>query len=371
MRVDRLDAYYVVFPLISPWKTAYGSDSEVHTILVRMGSGDHEGWGETTPLYAPCYSPESSVGVYHTIREYLAPQIVGREFNSARDLLNALKHFKGNPFAKAGVEIAWWMLKAVMAGQPLHKLLGGARQTVESGAAHGVKESLDDLLAAIQQGIEAGYKRTKLKFTPDWGIEVLRAVKSAFPEHVFHIDCNAGFTFDDLPLFGEVDKLGLAMIEQPLACDDLIEHARLQARLDTPICLDESIRSVRDMRLAIEIGACGYVNIKPGRVGGLQNALDIHDLARDHGIPAWVGGMLESSLGKGINVELATLENFVYPNDIAPSSRNIREDITEPTIEFPGREGILKPSVVPGVPYLPSPERLKRFTRHAFSLSDA
>jgi O-succinylbenzoate synthase len=195
---------------------------------------------------------------------------------------------------------------------------------------------------------------------------MLKPVRANFPKHTFHIDCNSSFTLDDLALFKEVDKLGLAMIEQPLFHDDLLEHAKLQKQLDTPICLDESIKSVRDMRLAIELKSCRYVNIKPGRVGGLQSSLDIHNLARDHGIPAWVGGMLESSLGKGINLELATLSNFVYPNDIGPSSRGIKEDLTDPVLEFPGKEKVFKPSAVPGTPYLPSKEKLDKFTKHRF-----
>ena len=368
MRIDRMEVYYAVFPLVYPWVTAYGADPDAHSILVKLVSGDQEGWGESAPLYAPTYSPESAVGVYHTIREYFAPNIVGREFETARDLVNHLKHFKGNNFAKGAVEIAWWMLKANMEKKPLHQLLGGTRKVVDAGIAHGIKENVDMLMEAIQKGIDAGYKRTKLKFSRGWGLEVLGPVRRNFPKHTFHIDCNSSFTLDDLPMFKEVDKLGLAMIEQPLPHDDLIEHARLQATLQTPICLDESVKSVRDMRLAIELKSCRYVNIKHGRVGGLQSALDIHNLARDNGIPAWVGGMLESSVAVGVSVELATLENFVYPNDVGASSQFIKEDLTEPTIEFPGKERVFKPSSVPGIPYLPHPKKLAQHTREKFIL---
>ena len=368
MRIDRTEVYYVVFPLVYPWVTAYGADPDAHSILVKLVSGNYEGWGESGPLYAPTYSPESAVGVFHTIREYFAPQIVGQEFETARDLVDRLKHFKGNQFAKGAVEIAWWMLKASMEKKPLHKLLGGTRQVVDAGIAHGIKENLDMLMAAIQKGIDLGYKRTKLKFARGWGLEMLKPVRANFSKHTFHIDCNSSFTLDDLPMFKEVDKLGLAMIEQPLPYDDLIEHAKLQAQMQTPICLDESIKSVRDLRLAIELKSCRYVNIKHGRVGGLQSSLDIHNLARDHGIPAWIGGMLESSLAVGISVELATLENIVYPSDVGASSQFIKEDITEPTIEFPGKERVLKPSSVPGVPYLPHPKKLAQHTREKFIL---
>jgi O-succinylbenzoate synthase len=177
MRVEKIEVYYVTFPLIYPWRTAYGSDQDVHTILVKLYSDNSYGWGETTPLYAPCYSPESSVGVYHTIIEYIAPQILGVEMDTAFDLLDRLKHFKGNYFAKAGVEIAWWMLKAVMEGKPLHTLLGGTNKVIESGSAHGIKENIDRLMEAIQSDINGGYKRTKLKFTHGWGLDMLRSVK--------------------------------------------------------------------------------------------------------------------------------------------------------------------------------------------------
>ncbi len=368
MRIDRMEVYYVVFPLVYTWVTAYGADPHAHGILVKLVSGDREGWGEAGPLYAPTYSPESALGVYHTIREYFAPQIVGQDFGTARDLVNHLKHFKGNYFAKGAVEIAWWVLKAVMDKKPLHQLLGGTRTVVEAGIAHGIKENTDMLMEAVQKGIDAGYKRSKLKFSREWGLEVLKPVRKNFPKHTFHIDCNSSFPLKDLPLFKEVDKLGLAMIEQPLQHDDLIDHAKLQARLETPICLDESIKTIRDMRLAIELKSCRYVNIKHGRVGGLQSAIDIHNLARDNGIPAWVGGMLESSVAVGVSVELATLENFVYPNDVGSSSQFIREDLTEPTIEFPGKEKVFKPSSVPGIPYLPHPGKLARHTREKFIL---
>jgi len=308
------------------------------------------------------------LSVFHTIREFFAPSIVGQEFETARDLVARLKHFKGNYFAKGAVEIAWWLLKANIEKKPLHKLLGGTRTEVEGGVAHGIKENLDMLMAAIQKGIDAGYKRSKLKFARGWALEMLKPVRSNFPKHTFHIDCNSSFTLDDLGMFKEVDKLGLAMIEQPLAHDDLLDHAKLQSQLGTPICLDESIKTVGHMHQAIALKSCRYVNIKHGRVGGLQSALDIHNVARDNGIPAWVGGMLETSIAIGVSVELGTLDNFVYPNDIGASSLFLKEDVTEPTVEFHGKEKSLKPSSVPGIPYVPTPAKLAKHTKEKFIL---
>ena len=371
MKIDRIDAYYVALPLLYPWRTAYGEDAAVHSVLVRMFSGDLEGWGETTPLYAPTYSPETASSAFFLIKEIFGPFVVGKEWGSAAALRDSLSIFKGNPFAKAGIEIAWWVLEARMKKVPLHRLLGGSRTFVEAGQDFGIQDSIDMLLDNIEKAVQQGYKRIKLKVRPGWDLEMLRAVRSTFPRMTFHIDCNSGYTLDYLPFFKEVDRLGLAMIEQPLFHDDLVEHAELQRQISTPICLDESLKSVRDMRLAIKLKSCRYVNIKPGRVGGLQNALEIHNLARDNGIPSWVGGMLESSIGSGVNIELGTLDNFTYPGDLFPSERFYVEDLTLPAVRFaPGKLGF-EPSQVPGIPYEPVMERIERRTLMKASVKPA
>ncbi len=358
MRIDRIELYHVRMPLIYPWRTAYGEDPDIHSVLVKMISGDEYGWGETTPLRAPCYSPEWTGGVFALAKEFLAPQIVGREIESADELLNLLKHFKGNPFAKAGLEIAWWVLKAKMEGKPLHRLLGGKSHPVDVGADFGVQDSVDILLKKIQRAIDEGYPRVKLKFRLGWDINMLEAVRDAFPDYTFHIDCNAAFTLKHLKLFKKVDRFELAMIEQPLHHTDLIDHAKLQREIETPICLDESITSPRAAEKAIELESCRYVNIKTGRVGGLWNAVRIHNLFEEAGIPCWVGGMLESAVGSGISVELATLPNFKYPADIFPSKVLYIEDLASPEISLcaPGKISV---SEVPGIPYEPREDMLK------------
>ncbi|MCC6442587.1 MAG: o-succinylbenzoate synthase [Armatimonadetes bacterium] len=362
MIIDRIEAYHVALPLLYPWRTAYGEDYEVHSVLVKIASGEYSGWGETTPLYAPTYSPETALSVFICVKEFFAPRIVGQDIEYAGQINDLLAVFKGNPFAKAGVEIAWWMLEAHREGKPLHRLLGGTRRTVDAGADFGVQDSIDMLLGKVQKALNAGHKRVKLKARPGWDIEMLTAVRSAFPTATFHIDCNSGYTLADLPFFKKADKLGLAMIEQPLFHTDLIEHAELQRQLETPVCLDESIQSVRDMELALKLGSCRCVNIKAGRVGGLRNALAIHDLARDAGIPAWVGGMLESGIGSGINIELATLGNFTYPNDLFPTSAFYRQDLTEPAVTL-NSDCTFTSSTVPGIPYQPVPGRIAEVTR--------
>jgi O-succinylbenzoate synthase len=359
MRIDRIDVYYVALPLIYPWRTAYGEDPDVHSVLVRLQSGTHEGWGESCPLRGPFYSPETAMSVYYLISEFMAPLVVGREYSSAEDLLATFKWFKDNPFAKAGCEIAWWSLRAAVEGRPLHELLGGVWRPVDAGADFGVQDSYDMLLQKLQGAVDRGFKRIKLKVRPGWDLEMLQLVRSTFPRQTFHIDCNAGYSLDDLPLFKQIDKLGLAMIEQPLFHTDLLEHAELQRQIETPICLDESVKSVRDFEWALRLGACRVLNIKMGRVGGLSVAIKLHDMARDAGIPCWVGSMLESGIGAGILVELATLPNFTYPGDLFPSSFFYRQDLTEPELAL-NADCTFSPSRVAGTPYRPVLERVQR-----------
>jgi len=360
--IDAIEVYYVVLPLIYPWRTAYGEDEAIHSVLVRIFSGAHEGWGETTPFYAPTYSPETAGSAYFLLTEHFAPRLVGREIESAQELLDILSPFKGNPFAKAGIETAWWMLLAEVEGKPLHQLLGGRSRKVDAGADFGVQDSIDMLLEKIEAALYQGFKRVKLKARPGWDLEMLRAVRSTFPKATFHIDCNAGYDLSALPFFRAVDDLDLAMIEQPLHHTDLYDHAELQRQIRTPICLDESVKSVRDFELALKLGSCKVLNIKYTRVGGLLVAKRLHDLAQEHNITCWVGGMLESAIGAGIDIELATLDNFTYPNDLFPSQRFYRQDLTEPQVAL-NSDCTFTPSSVPGTPYEPVLERIEAVTR--------
>jgi O-succinylbenzoate synthase len=329
-----------------------------------MVSGEYTGWGETTPLRAPTYSPEMAFSVYHTITEFLAPPLIGRKIESAEELLDTFKFFKGNPFAKAGPEIAWWSLRAEIEGRSLHELLGGTFRRVDAGADFGVQDSYDMLLEKIQEACDKGFKRVKLKVRHGWDLEMLKVVRATFPSQTFHIDCNSGYTLDDIELFKEIDKLELAMIEQPLFHTDLLEHAELQKQIDTPICLDESITSIRCFEWALRLKSCRVLNIKTGRVGGLSVAVKLHEMAQNAGIPCWVGSMLESGIGEGILVELATLNNFTYPGDLFPSDFHYRQDITEPAVTL-NDDCTFTPSRVPGTPYKPVLERVKAAALHS------
>ena len=370
MRIDRIDLYHVAMPLISPWRTASGEDAVIESVLVRMTGDGVSGWGEASPLAAPTYSPEWAASVFQTMKTWLAPRLAGQDIASGQELQQRLALFKGNPFAKGGLDLAWWDLHARLQNQPLHRILGGTDPTVVVGEDFGVLDSVDELLGKVGAALAAGFPRVKLKFRPGWDLPMVRAVRAAFPDAVLHIDCNSGYRLEDAPLFRALDELNLAMFEQPLGHDDLVDHAALQQQVRTPICLDESITSVDSARQALQLGSCRYVNVKPGRVGGLTNAVAIHALCRERGVPCWVGGMLESAVGVAHCIALATLPGFTYPADIFPSRRFYRQDLAEPEIALSGVAQV-RALDVPGIGTAPDRERLSRLTRqHAVITPD-
>jgi len=359
MKIERIDLYRVAMPLISPWRTAYGDDAVIESVLVRMTGGGGIGWGEASPLAAPTYSPEWAAGVFQVARDWLAPRLVGQDVPSGDRLQELLAVVKGNPFAKGGLDLAWWDLHARLQGKPLYRVLGGTTPIAAVGADFGVQDTLDQLLEKVGAAVTAGFRRVKLKFRPGWDLPMVRAVRSAFPNAVLHIDCNSGYTLADVPMFRALDEFNLAMYEQPLAHDDLLDHAELQRQVRTPICLDESITSVAKARKALAIGACRNVNVKPGRVGGLTPARAIHDLCRAQRVPCWVGGMLESAVGVAHCVALATLPGFTYPADIFPSRTYYRQDLAEPEIVLSAPSEV-RALEQPGIGTAPDPERLAR-----------
>jgi O-succinylbenzoate synthase len=348
-------------PLLYPWRTAYGEDYVIESVLVKMSSGDLAGWGEASPLAAPNYSAEWAAGVYILVRDWLAPRLLNDEIESGDQLQESLTGFKGNYFAKASLDTAWWDLQAKRAGKPLWKVLGGSSSTVEVGADFGVMDSIDDLLKAVEGAVESGFKRVKLKFRPGWDLDMVRSVRGAFPHLTFHIDCNSGYRLKDRKVFEALDEFGLAMIEQPLAHDDLMDHAKLQRMIQTPICLDESLTSPEKAAKAIEIGAARYFNIKPGRLGGITRATRIIQDAERAGIPCWIGSMLESGVGASHCLALATLSNIKYPSDIFPSRRYFKKDLAYPEHELSGPSQMTA-STDMGIGCAPDDELLARQT---------
>jgi len=368
MRITGIELFHVRMPLLQPWRTAYGEDAAIETVLCRMSSGSVEAWGEASPLAAPCYSPEWAGGVLETCASWLAPGLIGLDIESGEELQARLAVFKGNPFAKGVLDSAWWNLKSRLEGRPLHELFGATRNHVAVGADFGVMNSLDELMAAVGAAVAQQFARIKLKFRPGWDLPVVRAARAAFPGTTFHIDCNSGYTLADEPLFHELDELGLAMIEQPLAHDDLADHATLQSRLRTPICLDESVAHPRHLETALRLQSCRYVNVKPGRVGGFTNAIKIHDQCLQAGIPCWVGNMLESGIGAGQCASLAMLPNFIYPADLFPSDRFFTEDLAAQKLKLvPDAEG--RPGITaPPAPASPDERLLGKWTLRSVRL---
>jgi O-succinylbenzoate synthase len=364
MLIDAIDVYHLAHPMREAWSTAYGSDEAVHGVFVRLRSGEHEGWGESNPLEHPTYTPEYAAGAFETVARLFAPLIVGRDMETADSVGDALAEFRGNQFAKSALEIAWWALQSSVTQTPLYALLGGTLHDVEVGEAFGLTDSMDDLLGRIERATASGYTRIKLKVRPERDLDVLRQVRNAFPAVRFHIDGNCGYTLRDLPMFEKLDKLGLMMIEQPLQYGDLVDHAKLQRAIETPICLDESCNSISAAAAAIELGSCKIMNIKPPRVGGLSNSRRILELCRQAAMPAWVGSMLETSIGTVSNLAFATLRGVTLPCDAFPSQRFYDQEITAlPTVlSGPGR---MRPPDAPASEYLPLAQQVRERTiRH-------
>lgn len=359
MLIEAVELVRVAMPLVYPFRTAFGNDETIESVFVRLRSGGVDGWGEAASWRYPAYSPECAGTQFVMCRDYMAPLLLGADIASGQELQERLAAIKGNYFAKAGFDLAWWDLHARLRGLPLWKAVGGRNPVVSAGADFGIMESVQALCDCIQQANASGYKRIKLKYRPGWDLHMLRTVRQRFPDTTMHIDCNSAYTIADLDMFKEIDTLGLAMIEQPLAHDDLIDHAVLQAKLDTPICLDETITSVDKARKAIRTEACRWINIKPGRVGGVTNALAIHDLAMEAGVPCWIGGMLESAVGARHCLALATLPNIKYPSDIFPSDRFYVKDLATPPMRH-SAPGEFRAGAEPGAGAVPEAEAMDR-----------
>lgn len=360
MFIDAIEIYLVRNEFKEPWITAYGIDQGTDSVLIKMHSGPQYAWAESSPLNLPHYSSEYASGVYHLLRDHLAGLFHKRNIDSKEQIRDILSPFKGNPFAKSALDVCWWNLSAKIQQIPLRKLFPfPTNDTVIAGADFGIMSHIDELLIQIQQAIDSGYKRVKLKVKQGWDIDVIKAVRSNFPELVFHIDCNASYDLDkDFDFFKQLDQYNLAMIEQPLYHTDLREHAKLQKEINTPICLDESCSSIHTAKSAIEMGACKFMNLKPGRVGGLSDFLDIYALCLEANIPCWVGSMLETSIGTSVLIELATLNQISYPSDLFPTQKLYKKDISINPIMFSNPECI-SASSVPATAYEPGEKELK------------
>jgi len=330
-------------------------------LLLRMETEEAEAWSECVAAEAPNYSYETPETAWHILTEYALPGVLGAEWEDPADVLAPVSWIRGHPMALATVEMGAWALDAARLGLSLRDRLGGSRDRVPVGVSVGLQGTDDDLLRQVESRLEEGYRKIKLKIKPGRDVEMLRKVRDRFPEASLMADANSSYTLAHVPRLREMDALGLMMIEQPLAYDDLREHALLQTELETPICLDESVTSPGSARLALELGSGRIINVKPGRVGGFGSSRAIHDLCLPQGIPVWCGGMLEAGVGRAYNLALASLPGFTLPGDISESRRYWKEDIVEP--EFVMQDGLMPVPSGVGVGVEVRTDRVEALTR--------
>lgn len=361
MKLETLKLREVRMKLRAPFETSFGVTHERRILLVEAVADGLSGWGEITAGETPFFSPETTETAWHVVRDFVAPVVVGKNFATAAELPRLLEKIRGHEMAKAGVENALWDIEAQEKKVPLARLLGGERDEIACGVSLGIQPSLAALLERIEQELAVGYQRVKIKIKPGWDVEVVRAVRARFPHSKLMVDANSAYLLEQAAHLKKLDDFYLMMIEQPLPWDDIHQHAKLQAQLQTPVCLDESIHNARLAQTAIELHACQIINIKLGRVGGHSEARKVHDVCRKAGIPVWCGGMLESGVGRAHNVALSTLPNFSLPGDVSASRRYWEEDIIEPEVEVTP-QGTIHVPATPGLGYVVRRDRVEKLT---------
>jgi O-succinylbenzoate synthase len=334
VKIDRIILRQLKMPLVHFFETSFSRTYSRDIVIVEVVSEGLSGWGEITAGENPFYNEEWTESAWLIARDYVAPRIVGRELSSALDVDPLTRHIRGHNMARGGVEAAVWDLQARRNGNPLWKEIGGgARKEIPCGVSIGIQDTVEQLLGKIEHELADGYQRIKMKIKPGWDVDVIRQVRERFPAIKLMADANSAYTLADTDRLKQLDEFYLMMIEQPLAHDDIIDHAVLQPKLETPVCLDECIRSAHHAEQAIRLKAGRIVNIKLGRVGGFAESKRLHDVCQTAGIPVWCGGMLEAGIGRAHNIALATLPNFTLPGDVSASKRYWKRDIVLPAVE--------------------------------------
>ncbi len=347
MKIEHLEVRHVRLPLVTPFRTSFGTAHDRETFLLRVVTDEAEGWSECGSEPDPLYSEEWLGSCEAVLREQLVPRVLalGPALGPER-VRSALAPVKGNPMAKHVIETAILDADLKAHGLSFGRYLGAVRDVVPAGVSVGIMDSVPQLVEAVGRYLDEGYLRIKLKIEPGWDLEPVRAVRAAYGDILLQVDANTAYTLADARHLAKLDSFDLLLIEQPLREDDLRGHAELAKVVRTPICLDESIRSARDAATAIALGACSVINVKPARVGGYLEARSIHDVAHANGVPVWCGGMLETGIGRGPNVALAALPGFVLPGDTSASSRYYAQDLTAP---FQLEDGHLRVPDGPGI----------------------
>ena len=358
MKLTHVELRRVSIPLVSPFRTSFGTDTVKNVLLVRVLGDDAEGWGECVTDTEPLYSSEYLDSAEEVITRFLLPRLDAARVVAAT-VPGRFEAIKGHPMAKGAIEAAVLDAECRRHDQPLAERLGATKSRVPAGVSVGIHDEIAVTLATVERYLGEGYLRIKLKIEPGHDVALVRAVRERWPDVLLQVDANAAYSLADAEHLAKLDAFDLLLIEQPLPEDDVLGHARLARRLNTPICLDESIVNARAAAAAIELGACRIINIKPGRVGGYQEAVKIHDLCVASGIAVWCGGMLETGIGRAANVALAALPGFTLPGDTSASARYFATDITEP---FVLDDGHLNVPTGPGIGVDPIPGLLEEFT---------
>ena len=361
MLIQGITLREISMKLVAPFETSMDRTEVRRIVLVEANVDGVTGWGECVAAESPFYSPEYTGTAWLILRNFLWPLVKGQQFDTASEIWGFLARVRGHNMAKGALEAAIWDAEARQKGVSLAKLIGGKREEIACGVSIGIKDSLDELVAAVKKELGAGYQRIKIKIKPGKDLEPVRRVRQEFPRIKLMVDANSAYNLEDWPLLKQLEGFYLMMIEQPLGWDDLYSHIELQKKLDTPICLDECIHTEEQARAAVELGACKIINIKLGRVGGYTVARRIHDLCQQHGIPVWCGGMLESGIGRAHNIALSTLPNFTLPGDVTASKRYWAEDIISPEVTV-SPQGTIRVPLGPGIGFEPRLDVIEKFT---------
>jgi O-succinylbenzoate synthase len=332
LTIDAVHLREINVPLAFPFETSFGATTNRRILLVEIESDGLTAWGECVAGEHPYFSEETVDTAWMIAETELAPRLLEKELVGGCSCPALFGQVRGHRMAKAALENAVWDLEAQKKRMPLAELLGGTRGVIPCGVSIGIQPSQSVLMEKIEEALDAGYQRIKLKCKPGWDTKIFEAVRARWPEIMLSCDANSAYRVADIDRIAEWDEFGLAMIEQPLWYDDFYFHSMLQKRIDTPVCLDESIRNRRDALAAIDMESCRVINIKVGRVGGFSEAIAVHNAAAERGIPVWCGGMLETGIGRMHNIALSSLENFSLPGDVSASARYWTEDIVEPEV---------------------------------------
>lgn len=370
MKIDRIEFHHLSMPLVHPFQTSFGTQTDRPCILVALHSDGLTGWGECVAHNRPDYAAETVTTAWHVLTEFLAPPLLNLDLQTSEEILTTpgFQMVRGHNMAKAALESAWWDLLGRAQNRSLSDMLGASKNRVEVGVSIGIQPTLDALLTRVDQFVAAGYGRIKVKIKPGWDLQPLQAIRARHPQIKLMADANSAYNLAEAKMFQAMDDLNLLMIEQPLAHDDIIDHAALQPQLQTPLCLDESIHHLGDARIADRLGACRIINIKLARVGGLTQAVAIHNFCAEVDMPVWCGGMLETGVGRAVNLHLAALPNFRLPADISASARYYREDIAEPTFDLNPDDSTIAVPPGPGNGVTVMPERVTAYRQRHFDM---